>query len=628
MTPDAARSHSPWLVIGVFMALGVCKVALARWLAFGDANVARLLVLEIPPVMLLVTAVALVSARRRFGALFALDAALSVMLFSMVVYAAYHGRMPVPHSLVFLGQVGAVSDNIAGLLSPVQLLFFADLPVLAAWRVRAGGHAFAGLTPVRTLAAMLAVSLAFFGVHVGVGLADEPTARAMLGAKRGLFAQQVVEGVAGSRTASVDDIDIADPEAVQALIADLKGVAPVPSDADGVPELFGVAEGRHVIVVLFESLQPFAIGATMGDAQVTPALDTLLEEAFYWPNMYFQMGPGNTSDAEYIIHTSLYPLEFQAVSAAFGDRKIPSMPRLLGEHGYTTLTFHANDVTFWNRDDLYPALGFDVIYDLDHFDDSEIIMMGPSDDMLYETTAEVLAERHAAGELLYASVLTLTSHTPFEMPENRIPFELSAELDDTGFGRYLESVGYADRALGRFVASLEEAGVLEESVLVIVGDHLGPQYRHMTAPERELMDAILGRPHEWPDRLTVPMLVVAPGITDARVFDQPSGHVDIMPTLANLLGVPLVDHVHFGQDLLNPTAQLLGIRYYEPLGTYIDDEAIFRPGDAPDRPTAAWHPVTRDPLPDPEYHGRRDAVARVVELQRLSDAYLEFLPRR
>lgn len=628
MTAETHRGYPPWLTIGVFGVLVVAKVGLARWLAFGDANPLRLLVLEVPPVAFIFIAVALVSATRRFAALFTLDIVLSVVLFSMVVYAAYFGRMPVPQSLAFLGKVGAVSDSIAGLLSPAQLLFFVDLPLLAAWRVRAGRESFAAPSALRRTAVVLAVSLAVFGVHVAHGLADEPTDRALLGVKRGLFVQQVVEGVAGSRSTRVDNIDVSDPRAVQALIADLKGAAAPPDDGGSGPEWFGAAEGRHAIVVIFEALQPYAIGATVGGAQVTPTLDALLAEAFYWPNMYFQMGPGNTSDAEYLIHTSLYPLEHQAASAAFGDRAIPSMPRLLREHGYTSLTFHANDVTFWNRDELYPALGFDAIYDLEYFDDSEIIGMGPTDGALFETAAEVLAERHAAGELMYASVLTLTSHTPFEMPEDRVPFALPVELEGTGLGGYLQSVGYADRALGRFVEHLDEAGVLAESVLVVVGDHMGAQYRHMGPAERAWMDARLGRPHEWPDRLTVPMLVYAPGITDARVLDQPCGQVDVMPTLASLLGVSLEGHVHFGQDLLDPRPQLLGIRYYEPLGTYIDDEAVYRPGDAPERPTAAWHPATREPLPDPERHGHRGAVERVIELQRLSDAYLDSLPLR
>ena len=118
------------------------------------------------------------------------------------------------------------------------------------------------------------------------------------------------------------------------------------------------------------------------------------------------VGQGNTADAEYLVNTSLYVPLHGAASQEFGDRELPSLPRLLEASGYQTATFHTNDVKFWNRKAFYRALGFQQYYDKSYFGDDDMVMFGSSDEVLYAKTADKLAEMNASGQPYYAHVIS------------------------------------------------------------------------------------------------------------------------------------------------------------------------------------------------------------------------------
>ncbi len=89
-------------------------------------------------------------------------------------------------------------------------------------------------------------------------------------------------------------------------------------------------------------------------------------------------------------NTSIYPTGVIAMSTGYGDRVVPSLPRLLGEDGYESNTFHINDVTFWDRNRMYPALGFTAYYDKPAFENDHFNSFGASDEELYRVGLENL----------------------------------------------------------------------------------------------------------------------------------------------------------------------------------------------------------------------------------------------
>jgi len=632
---DRPRTGSiSWTYLLGFSFAVIAKVGLARVMVYHDSSIIRLLLIEAPPVILMFALVEAIGRRRRTLAYVVTDLIVSSLLLSAVVYSAYFGRVPSLLVLRLAVQLEAVSTSILALLGPIHLLFFAEMPLIAlwVWRQRRRQESVEPLPRKAALSIALVAALAF-AVPLIRGINDTPVDRAFVGERRGVWVQQVVEIVPNqllSRLTGSAAVEVSsgrlDPEGTQELIEriqEIKGASELPPVADR--EFFGVAQGRNVIVVVAESLQGIVIGREIDGEEITPNFNAFAREGLYFPNTYSQIGPGNTSDAEFIVNSGLCALEKEAVSVAFGDREIPSLPRDLRDAGYAALTFHANTAAFWNRTELYPALGFDRYFDEAAFPDHDILGMGASDNVLFDEVASMLEQMVAEETPVYIEALTLTNHVPFELPENLWEMDLPARYEGTAVGRYLQSVNYSDRAFGEFIARLKRTGIYEASLIVVMGDHFGLQRTTMTEEELLLAEEMLDHTYGWPDRLNIPLMLSIPGLEGGVVNERVAGQVDVVPTMANLLGVLMDEKVLFGQDLLNPTGQLAGVRYYHPAGTYIDDTTIYIRSSS--EGAGSFDARTRRPI-ELDSEAVADAVDRVVLLQALSDEYLASLPER
>lgn len=173
----------------------------------------------------------------------------------------------------------------------------------------------------------------------------------------------------------------------QADIDKLKGIT-VPDH----PKYFGNAKGKNLIIIQLESFQNFLIGLKIDGKEITPNMNKLAKEQLYFSNFNQQVGQGNTSDAEFVVNTSFYIPPDGAATQRYVDKKLPSLPRLLEQNGYNTLTLHTNKVHFWNREELYSSLGFQHYYDQSYFGEDDLVFFGASDEVLYAKTAKKLQE--------------------------------------------------------------------------------------------------------------------------------------------------------------------------------------------------------------------------------------------
>ena len=114
-------------------------------------------------------------------------------------------------------------------------------------------------------------------------------------------------------------------------------------------ELFGVAKSKNVIFINAESIQSFVINNKLNGEPITPFLNRLTKDkdTFYFENFYHQTEQGKTSDSEFIVENSLYPLSRGAVFFTHAQNEFNAMPEILGKNGYYTSVLHANNRSFW-----------------------------------------------------------------------------------------------------------------------------------------------------------------------------------------------------------------------------------------------------------------------------------------
>lgn len=603
-----------------FSTILTVKAVLIHMFLFHDFFLIKAFLLEGCYIFLILGLIELLPQRFKSAGYFIADVIMTTLFASIILYVAYFNTVPTYFALFQLGQVSAISDSVISLLNPLYLLMYLDIAILLVFK---WSKKLPFPTPkvdkrwVRT-SVTVAVIMAFgiFVYYKGVDIANPVLAAE----NKGILNYELLN-IYKNPSATVKPLDPnLTPAEINEKIAKIKGNTIIP---DHKKAMFGAAKGRNVIIVQGESFQNFLIGLKVNGQEVTPNLNRLIKHSLYFPHVFQQVGPGNTSDAEFIMNTSLFPQSYSATSIAVGNRHFYALPRLLSDEGYETMTFHADELKFWNRDELYPALGFDHFYEQPLYGNKDIVGLGPSDDVLYSKGIDILKK---SKQPFYAMFISMSSHHPYKIPEDKQGLDLPKRYEGTIVGDYLQAQHYTDAALGRFIDKLKAAGLWKNSIFLFYGDHFGLDNDMLDRNERALMQELLGHPYTDVDRYNIPFIVTIPGVTHGEERNIIGGQLDFLPTLTNLLGIPIENRlVHFGQDLLNTDSNTIGMRYYMPKGSFINEHIIFQPNKNFDDGTA-YNIWTGEPVKD--YKNYRVDYERVIELENLSDAYILSLPHQ
>ncbi|MFC5700355.1 LTA synthase family protein [Cohnella faecalis] len=608
-----------------FTILLLLKMLLLRYFFFEGVAWGRLGSDLAAIVVLLCVAELLTPVRSKRIVFWIVNLIVSLLLFSSSVYFAHFGSVPTYTALMELNQVAGIKDSVKATIELSHYLFFADivLALVGAILLRLNNRKLPAARAVwkkgTIVAGILGIVFSALFIKSGLQIDNELAAAENQG-----FINYEISAAIKSKQESIAVSDET-PASLTEQIEQLKATYPYTVPSEKPPVYFGTQKGRNVIVIQMEAFQNFPINLSIGGQEVTPVLNGLMKESFYFPHVFQQIGQGNTSDAEFMSNTSIYPTGKVAMSTGYGDRELPSLPRLLESRGYEADTFHVNEVTFWDRNKLYPALHFDHYFDKPYYTNDNFNGFGASDEELYRVGVEKLTEVAKTGKPFYAQFVTVSSHFPFDVPKDRQRIELPDSLKGTQLGKYIAAVNYTDYAIGTLIDRLKANGLWDNTVLVAYGDHFGLQPKDNDAA---MVSKELGITYE-PNvsRFNVPLLIRVPGEKNGKVIDRVGGQLDIMPTLANLLGVSLKEdkYTAFGQDLLNIDRNVLGMRYYLPTGSFFNDDVLFIPGKSFDDGKAISL-KTLQPVSDiAQYRSDYDYV---MKLMTLSDQYVQVLPKR
>lgn len=349
----------------------------------------------------------------------------------------------------------------------------------------------------------------------------------------------------------------------------------------------GLGAGKNILLIQVESLQNIFLSKSYKGKEITPFLNSLVnqEGSIYFTNYHELLGFGNSSDAEYVSLHSAYPNTIDASYKTYVDTKTYGLPVIAKDKGYQTLSFHGNSGTYYNRVTFHKNVGFDRSYFEEDFIKDEEILMGLSDKSFFRQSLPILKEASESGPY-FAFMITLSSHIPFDMPENLRVFSSQAgdERDSTLY-KYMDSIHYLDQALEVFLKEMKDQGLLDNTIVALYGDHSAMEIHNKEA--NEAMIKYLNRPYSYHDMQNVPLLIRLPGLEENIKIDNLGSQVDLLPSLLNLMGwneevVPMFGVDLFDKDLAKDNRVFPQTHMLK--GSYYKDQVIFEKSRTPGDP--------------------------------------------
>jgi phosphoglycerol transferase MdoB-like AlkP superfamily enzyme len=496
----------------------------------------------------------------------------SLILLADVVYYRFFGDVLSAPALLAARQTGHVFGSVSSLFTPVLLWLVADWPFAVWLAARVSSAAPSPAPRVRVVIAAAALAAV---VAAGAAL-SAPRVLASTPLDQMFRARAVVEELGPFGYHAYDAWNYARstwlrPPATDAQVQDaftwFRERAPLRA---GGPS-FGVARGRNLVVVQVESLQNFAVDFRVGGEEVMPHLRRWTRDSLRFTNVTDETSEGRTSDAEFATMTSLLPLDHGAVAFRFPANHYAALPRVLAERGYATLSAVPFEPGFWNRQVMHPAYGFARSLFEPDFEMTEQIGWGLNDrDFLQQMVPRLERLPRPFG----AWLITLSLHHPFEhFPDAHKVMKLGA-LEGTSLGNYLHTMRFFDEALERFRAALARDGMLDQTVLVVFGDHDAGFARDAALAQAI---GIGGDEVSWTLNDRVP-LFIRTGVAEAAAsglageLTLPAGQTDFAPTILSLLGVDAAPLPYVGRNLLGAAGDVPVPR---PYGDWLDAHHLF-----------------------------------------------------
>ncbi|WP_342525434.1 LTA synthase family protein [Chryseomicrobium sp. FSL W7-1435] len=319
------------------------------------------------------------------------------------------------------------------------------------------------------------------------------------------------------------------------------------NQVDSESPLEGIAKDKNIIVVSMESLQNFVINKDMNGEVITPFLNELTqdEDTMYYSNFYHQTGLGKTSDSEFLVENSLYPLGGGAVFFTHGGNTYNSLSERLGENGYHTSVMHANNKSFWNRDMMYQSLGVEKFFDLDSYtvEEGQAVNWGMKDIPFFEQSVELMKD---IPQPFYTRMITLTNHYPFTLDEED-KFIPEYTSNSGTLNRYFQTVRYMDESLRVFFDELKEQGLYENSIIVMYGDHYGISENHNKAMSEYLGEEVT--PYVSTGLQEVPLFIHIPDSGLGGEKTDIAGQIDLKPSILHMAGIDSSKDIQLGTSL-------------------------------------------------------------------------------
>lgn len=319
----------------------------------------------------------------------------------------------------------------------------------------------------------------------------------------------------------------------------------------------GVAKGWNVVVLVLESFSLEYMGASNDYKGYTPFLDELAKSAFFFP-LNFANARRSIEGLPAVLCGLPAMMQEPVITSDFSNNRFDCIPRVLGKNGYSTYFLHGAHNGSMHFDTFSKIAGFENFVGLNEYpkDNKEDFdeAWGVLDEPMLQYAVKTIDQ---APKPVMLSVFTLSSHHPYYIPpKHRGKFS-------KGTLEIHETIGYTDLALREFFASASQRPWFNNTIFVITADHTHK------SDQKKYADLIGG----W----RVPLFIYVPGLRAGQAKTSPdriTQQIDIAPSIYDLLGLDLPEHLLVGQSVFDQDKPGRAYNYTHYSYWYMDPEIM------------------------------------------------------
>jgi lipoteichoic acid synthase len=343
-------------------------------------------------------------------------------------------------------------------------------------------------------------------------------------------------------------------------------------------EYTGIFKDKNLVYIMVEAFDFMAI-----DEKLTPTLYKLTQDGFYFDHFFSPQYSCATGESEFIGLTSLVPRTgICSPNTYVNNTYNTSIFNLFNNAGYFSSSYHNYSDKFYQRTELHQNLGSTYFYNNDDLD-IKTLKGWPSDVNLMEEAFKIYGQ----SDKFFSYIITSSTHFPYDLDStlgNRYLDEISSIYPDLPLNvqRYKSKAMELDKSIETLIRLLDEQGILEDTVLILYGDHFP-----LKTEKQIFLD--YGDPYNNRARgfnINILPMIIYNSEVQGDQRSTISSTFDLVPTIANLFDLDYDPRLYFGIDMFDTNQERVvpyaSLNWNNQYGSYSVSSAKFFPFDEND----------------------------------------------
>ena len=311
-------------------------------------------------------------------------------------------------------------------------------------------------------------------------------------------------------------------------------------------EYTGLFEGKNLILITAESFNYAII-----DPELTPTLYRLSTKGIQFNNAFVPLWSGSTSGGELAVFCGLaMNCEMNTYSS---QKPFNTIGRQLMNQGYFSRAYHNNDYCFYDRHKTHENLGYEKYIGMGNGLEEGVEEVWPASDaeMIDFTLPQYIDQQPFS--IYY---MTVSGHCRYNFLGNAQSKKNQDLVQDlpysTALKAYIACNLELEKGLTSLVAQLEEAGIADDTVIVMTADHFPYGLGTAWGNDHNCLAELYGvDKYDEIERDRNTLIIWSGCLEDMDIeIDAPVCSLDILPTLSNLFGLEYDSRLTVGRDVL------------------------------------------------------------------------------